>query len=363
MIDLPVLHESDFDQVQRILDGDARAWNRFVDDQSDRVWRKSWHLCSEACPYKHRRSSVFCVFHALAADGVQPATDQRQGCDEGLEIYAFIFDYLFNRHKNTGKLKAYDGRSTLDTFVSSSLGRNMRTDWIRHKRQLRVDQITYPEEIQRLSKLDQKVYREMVLHRATETIARNLDRSIEQVEQAQERVTHALIANGNLHLILRNPENGSLELVRHEDDDQAPHVLSMERVVDRLWERVCYLIGELPDNEKILLDMAFSDELDARTILERCETLGLELPVTPRTGNVTIHTIYQSIDAVLKRLGDLLVERFPDVMEDARDWLGEDDDQALSVSAKGLKVLLKTMGLTHSEDAAHRLSAASGASR
>lgn len=338
----PSPNAGDLAWVQRIFDGDALAWNQFVERYSERVWRRSWQLCYEACP--HKQGGVFCVFHALSAGGVQPAKDDRPSCDEGLEIYAFTFDYFYKHQQGSGKLKHYDGRARLDTFVSAVMHGHLRTDWIRHRRRLRVDQITRPPEIQRLSQSDQRVFEQMIMQRPTETIARNLSLTVEEAEQAQERVTHALMTNGNLHLILRNPE-GALEDATLNTYARPARVVPMQQAVDRIWQKICLLIAELPESQKILLDMVFDQQLDARSILERCHRLNLDLPVTPRTGNVTIHTIYQSIDTILKTLGQEMQARFRDVLEDARTWLEEDETATTTLSVKGLKALLKNMGI------------------
>ncbi len=338
-------HARDLEWVQRIFDGDAESWNRFVESFSDRIWRRSWQLCNEACPYN--KAHVFCVFHALAADSVKPSADDRPGCDEGLEIYAYIFDYMYNASKETGKLKHFDGRSQLETFVASVLHGNLRTDWIRHKRKLRVDQISLPEEIQRLSKKEQRVYEQMVMQRPTETISRKTGMSVEYIEKAQETITHALMANGNLHLILRSPES-SLEDWTGSEDRVAPRALPLKETVDRIWDAVCNLIAEMPEPHKILLDMVFDQELDAKVILARVKELKLDLPVSPRSGKMTIHTIYQSVDALLKEIGVQLESRYSELLADAQNRL-EKDSLDHSVSVKGLKALLKNMGISQSE--------------
>ncbi len=344
-------HAEDLKWVQRILSGDAHAWNRFVDAFSDRIWRRSWQLCNEACP--HNKAAVFCVFHALAANSVKPTYDERPGCDEGLEIYAFIFEYFHNPKKGTGKLKHYDGRSKLETFVASVLHGNLRTDWIRHKRKLRVDQITLPEEIKRLDKGDQRVYRQMVMQRPTESIARHTGISPEDVTIAQERITHALMANGNLHLILRSPE-GSLEDLGYGDEAGTSQPIPLRQTVERIWEAVCDVIREQPEQHKILLDMVFDEELDAKVILARVKELKLSLPVSPRSGKTTIHTIYQSVDHILKDVGTQLQSSHRGVLDDARSWL-EEDAIDNTVSSKGLKALLKNMGISHNSTSASRL--------
>jgi hypothetical protein len=190
------------------------------------------------------------------------------------------------------------------------------------------------------------VFEQMVMQRPTETIARNVELTIEETEQAQERVTHALMANGNLHLILRNPEGAIDDAFTQSDASTAPRILPMQQAMESIWDKMCVLIGDLPEPQKILLDMVFDKELDAKSILDQCQQMNLDLPVQPRSGQVTIHTIYQSVDAILKILATELEERFPQVLEDARNWL--DDDQIganASVTVKGLKALLKNMGI------------------
>ncbi len=220
----------------------------------------------------------------------------------------------------------------------------MRTDWIRHKRKLRVDQITRPAEIQRLGDKDARVFEQMVMQRPTETIAGNLKIEYDEARNAQERVTHALMANGNLHLILRDPEGNLDDFDRQESAENVLKVIPIQRTVNNIWSSVCEIIAELPESHKILLDMVFDKELDAKLILERCQQLDLKLPVVPRSGVLTIHSIYQSIDQILKSLGESLERDHRSLLKEARNWM-DDANLSESVSVKGLKALLKNMGI------------------
>ncbi len=223
---------------------------------------------------------------------------------------------------------------------------HLRTDWIRHRRKLRIDQITIPEEIKRLDVQDHRVFEQMVMQRPTETIARNTGLSVEDTERAQSRVTHALMANGNLHMILRDPEGAIDEHTeRTAASSLKPQALPIQQTVDRIWEAICGLIRELPTPQQILLDMVFDKELDAKTILAQCLSLNIELPVRPRNNNITIHTIYQSVDAILNKLGKQLQDTHPALLRDASNWLERDAPSARSVSEKGLKAMLKNMGI------------------
>ena len=336
-------YQKDLTFVQNILKGEAKAWNRFVQKYSDKICTRAWQLCNEFC--HNTQGVLYCVFKGLAAGGVQLDKTGRAGCDEGLEIYAFTFDYFFNRKQNTGKLKFYDGRSQLDTFVTAVLFGNLRTDWIRHKRHLRVDQITRPPEIKKLCVTDQKIFDQMVMQRNAETIARYLRLSIEQVEQAQSRISHELMANDHLHLILRSPEQ-PLEENFSRADTASPHIIPMRRALNQLWDKICFLIGELPEHEKILMDMYFDKELDAETILSYCKELHLKLPVVPRNGRLNIHNVYQSIDLILKKLGKLLHQKYAKELENCYNLMeNESNFVSKEISIKGLKLLLKNMGL------------------
>lgn len=336
----PKKHSSDLKWVSRILSGDPEAWNQFVLKFTDRIWRRAWQLCSEACTYN--KAAVHCVFHALANNRVQSLSDNRVGCDEGLEIYAFTFDYFFNNKKNTGKLKNYDGRSSLETFVASVLHGTLRVDWIRHKRKIRVDQITRPPEIKELPESDGKVFEQMVMQRSPEVIARNLSMTFSEVEASQTRITHALVAKGNLHLVLRDPE-GTYEDDKH-DIPYHLSVIPIQQSVERIWETICGMIKMLPENEKLILDMVFDREMDATAILNTCTELDITLPVTPRNGSTTIHSIYQSVDLILKKIGTELSTKHKLLLAEANNWL-DGDTSASSVSVKGLKALLKNMGI------------------
>ena len=82
---------------------------------------------------------------------------------------------------------------------------HLRDDWIRHKRGIRVDQISRPAEIKTLPETDQKVFDQMVLQRSAESIAKILALDLSTVLQAQARVSHELMAHDNLFLVLNNP--------------------------------------------------------------------------------------------------------------------------------------------------------------
>jgi len=338
-----IKYPKELDFVHQIIDGNVKAWNRFVQRYSDRIWRCAWELCREVCRKTYH--NLFCVFHALAANGVQPREDERLSCDDGLEIYTFIFDYLYDRQHGTGKLKFYDGRSQLDTFVTVVLREHLRDDWIRHKRHLRVDQITRPQEIKKLSATEQKIFDQMVLQRSLEIIAKNLNLSIDKVETAQERIAHELMLHDHLHLILRHPEQ-ALDEDFNREDSGVYYIFPMHRAFDELWGKICLLISQLPENEKILLDMAFNQELNADLILQHCKEMSLKLPVLPRSGRLTIHSIYQSIDAVLKKLGEMLQQKYQQVLIECYNYIDDETIQiGNGISIRGLKELLKNMGI------------------
>ncbi|NBC85866.1 MAG: hypothetical protein GVY25_06705 [Bacteroidetes bacterium] len=340
----PITYPDDHAWVERICSGDADAWNRFVDRYSDRIWRRAWHLCDEACPFKHRRFAAFCVFHALDANHVQPSHDTRPGCDEGLEVYAFICEYFWNRSAETGKLSFYDGSASLDAFVAATLHGSLRTDWIRHHRGVRIDRIPMPPEIEALPSTERAIYEQMVLQRPAERIAREIDAdlSIPDIEAAQERITHVLIASGNVRHILREPEVVTADYA--ETAAPGGRVVSLHGPMTDLWTAVGDAICDLPSPHRLVIDMVFDEGLTAGEVLDRVETLGLDLPVTPRSGPYTTAHVYQSIDALLKRVGTAVMENEPNVVNEARSWLPQDLDAA-PLHVAGLKEMLDAMGV------------------
>lgn len=347
-----IAYKDDLAWVNRICAGEPGAWDRFVDRYSDRFWRRAWRLCDEACPFKHRRFAAFCVFHALDDDHVQPLHDDRPGCDEGLEVYAFICEYFWNRSAETGKLIFYDGSASLDAFVAATLHGSLRTDWIRHHRGVRIDRIPMPPEIEDLPWVERQIYEQMVLQRSAERIAREIDAdlSIPEIEAAQERITHELIAHGNVRHILRDPEVVTAESA---DDRASPggHVVSLHGPMTALWTAVGDAIAHLPDDHRLVVDMVFDRGLTADQVLDRVETLRLDLPVTPRSGSYTTAHVYQSIDKLLKQVGDIVTNQHPGAVRDARAWLPHDvSDAPLHVA--GLKQMLDAMGLPPDADSA-----------
>lgn len=336
-----VKYSKDWKFVQDILHGNADAWNKFVDRFSDLIWKRAWELCREVC--RNLSGNYWCVFYAQKIDWSRQHASDRAGCDDGVEIYAFIFDYLYNRPQATGKLKFYDGKSNLETFVAASLYGHLRTDWIRHKRKIRVDQITRPPEIKALPETEQKIFDQMVLQRQASVIARNLNLPLNSVEEIQTKITHLLMANDHLPMILKRAEV-ALDTELPHKDPMSPRVFQMRDSLGQIWERISGLICELPGNEKILLSMYFDQEAEAGQILATCQEINLTLPVTPRTGNLTIQTIYQSIEMILKKIGKQLQENFAEELASGRDAL-ELNESSRKISVKGLKLLLKEMGL------------------
>jgi DNA-directed RNA polymerase specialized sigma subunit len=336
-------YKDDYNFVQSIINGNAQGWNLFVKKYTDNVWQRAWNLCSEACYNNY--STISCIFHSIKAQSVRPLSDMREGCDDGLEIYSYIFDYLYNRKQGTGKLKFYNGQSSLDTFIKVVLYGNLRNDWIRHKQKIRIDKITHPPEIKKLPKINQKIFDHMVLKHDSKKIAKQLDISVDKVERIKAEISHILMSHGNLYLVIRDIEQPFFE--ENSKHDPYDHSLdSMQRTIGSFWKIICKCIRDLSDNEKIILDMIYNKELNATAILEQCKNLSISLPVKSRTSSITIHTIYQSIDIILKKVGNTLKEHYSDVLVEFKNYAAPDFNiTGTNISVSGLKEFIKNMGI------------------
>lgn len=331
--------------VQQILAGNAKAWRFFKNRHAGRMLERAWQLCRKT--YSNLPAD-FNLFLNLLKNRQRVSEKRRQDIyDEFMEIYRFIIYYFYNPEKKAGKLKFYDGRSRLTTYVIQVLiGRSLKTDWLRHKWGVNFSQIPKPAEIQALPFMEQAIYLEMVLRRRPEVIARNLKLDLQQVESAMQRIENELRQHGHWP-----PGPGWANIIPIDENFEQRDLSTQEQVLmgqalNLLWEKVCALIGELAENEKILLDMFFDRELDAKAILKRCRELNLPLPVKVKSSEVTIHHIYQSINDILSRLGERLQKGYPGEVENCRRWLEEERaENRVEIFARGLKLLLKEMGI------------------
>lgn len=117
----------DIELVSRIAEGGAEAWESFVENYSGWVLYRARNWCESHCPY--RSSHVTCGLLILDKRiSGKPAQAEAEECDDGMDIYIWIFTQLKNRvTRYAGKNK-----SRLSTFIWRILNsREFYIDWLR----------------------------------------------------------------------------------------------------------------------------------------------------------------------------------------------------------------------------------------
>ncbi|MDH5542854.1 MAG: hypothetical protein OEY64_07815 [Nitrospinota bacterium] len=119
--------EQDIDLVSKISDGDGKSWERFVHSYSGWVLYRARKWCESHCPVSMAEAGCGLLSIHRKMEG-HPSAYRREECDEGMDIYIWIFQQLQKR------VSRYSGRnkSRLSTFVWQILNsRELYIDWLR----------------------------------------------------------------------------------------------------------------------------------------------------------------------------------------------------------------------------------------
>ena len=103
-------YELDIELAYKISEGDNLSWNFFVDKYSDYILSNIVIWCKSSCQVFNNQ--LECVVQAIKN---KKKIDNANACDEGMELYLYIFSVL--------KLKVvkYQGKSSLKTFLTACL--------------------------------------------------------------------------------------------------------------------------------------------------------------------------------------------------------------------------------------------------
>ena len=103
-------YELDIELAYKISEGDNLSWNFFVDKYSDYILSNIVIWCKSSCQVFNNQ--LECVVQAIKN---KKKIDNANACDEGMELYLYIFSAL--------KLKVvkYQGKSSLKTFLTACL--------------------------------------------------------------------------------------------------------------------------------------------------------------------------------------------------------------------------------------------------
>lgn len=121
----------DRDFVNRILSVDGEmAWRQFVEDYTDQVLYRVWMLMKSHCNYP--ASGYICCLLLLQKQRKEGygRFDARTQCDECMDSYIWVFEYLKN------KLKSYKAINdcSLKTYIWSIINSHaLYIDWLRWK--------------------------------------------------------------------------------------------------------------------------------------------------------------------------------------------------------------------------------------
>lgn len=174
---------SDMQLVQAIAQGDGPAWNTFVQRYGDLVMSAvvSWCESGNRVPASQYTS----VLRLIRGNLPEPA--EERGMDrEGLFVYRFAMEELKKR------LPAYQGKSSLATFLKLELRE------VRHLYMTReLGRLTVPPAIADLPKFTQDVYRLSTRLRSHQEIARRLGVDVTEVYKAEKALRLRLQADGH----------------------------------------------------------------------------------------------------------------------------------------------------------------------
>lgn len=154
-------YEDDKDLAIKISNGDLLSWNFFVDKYSDYILSNIIQWCKNTC--RVFNNNIDCVVESIKNKSKTPNTN---ACDEGLELYIYIFSALKD------KVAKFQGKSSLKTYITACL-RFIYNDYFISK----YGKINIPTALKDLDEKGKKIYK--ILSRS-----KNLEDSIIRAEKS-----------------------------------------------------------------------------------------------------------------------------------------------------------------------------------
>jgi len=292
--------------VKGILSGDQSCWKEFVERYTNWVLYTAWEFERKFCylPAKSVNCSLRLILRQRKGKEARYLPDS-EDCDEGLELYLWLFQQLRKR------LKYYRGESKLSTYIWTILNsRALHVDILRWKYG-RVDEGNpqrLPVAIRRLPELERKLFVLLRRSKDEESILRQLNIDRQTLQQATQRIREALSAAGQMDLIER-PELKDFEPWDGETERQLWHwgLLREQEatLTDRLFCRqVVDMVNEalkkLPPAERKLFRLYYQEGLSGREIGRFCERL--EPPLEINGVKVDTRNVYYLLGKVSERV-------------------------------------------------------------
>jgi len=122
--------KDDLEFAEKVLTGDESACRRFVEEYTDWVLYRVRDLMKTHCSYPANQYICTLLDLRKLRKGAAHASDDRIRCDECMDSYIWMFDYLKKR------LSSYKGKNncSLKTYVFSIINSHrIYVDWLRWK--------------------------------------------------------------------------------------------------------------------------------------------------------------------------------------------------------------------------------------
>jgi cytochrome c-type biogenesis protein CcmH/NrfG len=173
---------TDLEMTRAIAQGDAQAWNTFVQRYGDLVLTAvvSWSELTSRVPASHYDNIVRTIRAGKPEPADEPDIDR-----EAIALFRYAMDHLKPR------LAEYEGHSSLGTFLRLAL-----RDVYREYRGAEHGRLTMPAPVAALDDTAQAVYRLGTTGASRQAIAERLGTTEDAVAGAQTRIRRALKGTG-----------------------------------------------------------------------------------------------------------------------------------------------------------------------
>lgn len=315
--------------VEEILNNNPIAWNTFVKKYSNLIVYYVVKWCNSkcggfsdniSCEIKLIKQNTPILEDKLCKNKSINITNNdnfefntKKNCDLGVDLYVFIFYELKN------KIKYYEGRALLSTFIVSCLN-NIINDYFIHK----YGRINTPTCLKNASKLDQDIYdvicksesMEEIIYRGTElgntkeVVLNSFNRILDTLEKANKEVADGEINKVWRHIVSKikkntkvNPltyidENGKRLDIDVESNDED---YSLKEFSDYLYE----CLYKLDSRDRRIIELRFQKGFTIKKIYELYKDLfnfKSEAKVYPEIESSVLKLIY----LLRKKYSDLI---------------------------------------------------------
>lgn len=260
-------YKSDKALANKIVQGDKKAWNEFVNTYSNYILTNIITWCRSTCRIINEPAE--CAVESLKNlnNNQKKYTNSGNTCEEGIELYVYIFNALRTR------IPKYQGKSSLKTFITACL-KFIYSDYFISKH----GKINIPVALKEISETDKKIYKVLCRSSDLEPAIEKLEKlgiSKEETLKGFKTITGLLEDEGKdkvwHHLysqFLRNKQVESLEITDDEGNENERDIIINDydysnTEVLQLFEK-CF--KELEAKQQRLLKLKFKNNLAIKDI-------------------------------------------------------------------------------------------------